>query len=63
MTEPDNFILFKNILLDDIKSLSGPSNYNMKKLESRMEQSLYAFFMHTEGMQQERLSFCQYIPL
>jgi len=63
MTEPDYFILFKNILLDEIKSVSGPNDYNMKKLESRKEQDFYKFFMHNELKQQEGMSVFQYVPV
>ena len=63
MTEPDYFILFKNILLYEIKSVSGPNDYNMKKLESRKEQGFHAFFMHPELTQQEGMSVRQYVSV
>jgi len=57
-TEPEYFILFKNIILDEVKSVSGPNDYNRKNLESRKEQGFYAFFMHTELTQQEVMFAC-----
>lgn len=45
-------------LLDQIKSVSEPNNYSVKKVETRKEQGFYAFFMHTELTQQEGLSIC-----
>jgi hypothetical protein len=37
----------ENILSVEIKSVSGPNDYN-KKMESRKDHGFYAFFIHTE---------------